>query len=125
RLEKAFHTPGVDPGMDALEAAGSRVSYSAPRIPIAWNVTGAVGGPGATDGSYWRRHARGSVHFTQGVAALAAQGFRHFLEVGPHPTLSPLISQAVEDAVAVPSLRRGGDAWRAAMEALAQLYVHG
>src|SRR5690606_31845288 len=36
RLEKAFHTPGVDPVMDALEAAGSRVSYSAPRIPIAW-----------------------------------------------------------------------------------------
>src|SRR5690606_15175590 len=53
------------------------------------------------------------------------QGFRFFLEVGPHPTLSPLVGQAVEDAVVVPSLRRGGDAWRDILAAAAQLYVHG
>lgn len=125
RLEQAFHSPGVEPVMDALEAAAARIEHAAPRIPIAWNVTGAAGGAGASNGAYWRRHARGSVHFTQGVRALADQGYRHFLEAGPHPTLSPLVGQAVEDAVVIPSMRRGGDSWRDMMDAAAQLYVYG
>ena len=125
RLDQAFHSPGVEPVMDALEAAASRVTHHAARIPIAWNVSGEIGAHPVDAGQYWRNHARQPVRFTQGVHALAAQGFRHFLEVGPHPTLSPLVSQAVDGAVVVASLRRGGEPWQDIAEAAAQLYVHG
>jgi len=125
RLDQAFHSPGVEPVMDALEAAAAGVTHDEPRLPIAWNVTGHTGAGGATSGAYWRLHAREAVRFTQGVQALAEQGFRHFLEIGPHPTLSPLVQQAVEDGVVIPSLRRGGEPWREILGAAGQLYVHG
>lgn len=125
RLDQAFHSPGVEPVMDALQAAAAGVTHYPPRIPMAWNVTGEVGGAASDAGQYWRNHARQPVRFTQGVRALAEQGFRCFLEVGPHPTLSPLVSQAVDGAIVVASQRRGGEPWQDIAEAAAQLYVHG
>lgn len=125
RLEQAFHSPGVEPVLNALRAAAEAVEHRPPRLPLAWNVTGTVGGAGARNGMYWSRHAREPVRFVQGVRAMEALGFRHFLEVGPHPTLSPLVQQALPDAVVVPSLRRGGDARQDLMEALARLHSEG
>jgi acyl transferase domain-containing protein/protein-L-isoaspartate O-methyltransferase len=127
RLARGFHSRSVEPMLDALESFALAIEHRAPTLPIAWNVTGTLGDATAPSGSYWRAHARGAVRFTQSVTALGAQGFRHFLEVGPHPTLTPLVGQALEteDPVLVPSLRRGSDAWRDMLEALGHLYVHG
>ncbi|MEO8804850.1 MAG: type I polyketide synthase [Burkholderiaceae bacterium] len=124
----AAHSPLVEPALDAMEACASSVPMRAPRIPVAWNVTGGVALPkGAPDASYWRRHLREPVRFAEGVATLYEDGYRVFLEVGPHPTLVALAQRSLpEDGpVLLTSLRRGKSDWREMMASLAQLHVHG
>jgi len=124
RLDRGFHSPRVEPILDRLNTFAATIPHHEPTLPIAWNVTGE---PGPISAGYWRDHARQPVRFLQGIRAIAGLGIRHFLEVGPHPTLSPLVAQTLEgaDPVLVASLRRGGDARTDALEAAARLWVAG
>lgn len=127
RLDRGFHSPRVEPILDELARVAGSVEYRAPSLPLAWNVTGTVSMTAPTAG-YWRDHARRPVRFMQGVRALADRGIRHFLEVGPHPALSPLVAQSLDGeagVVVVASQRRGGDALHDALEATGRLWVEG
>ena len=129
-VSHAFHSPLVDPMLDAFEAAASAVAHAAPRIAYASNLTGAIVQPGFTfDAGYWRRHAREAVRFADGISALYAQGHRVFLEIGPSATLLALGQRSVptggQDATWLASLRRGRDDWEQLGGALASLYVQG
>jgi microcystin synthetase protein McyG len=128
-ISLAAHSPLVEPAMDAMEACAARVPMLAPRIPVAWNVTGgeALPGGGAPDALYWRRHLREPVRFAEGIASLRAAGWRSFLEVGPHPTLTALAQQNLGEGEAelLWSLRRGQDDWQEMLGNLARLYVNG
>jgi microcystin synthetase protein McyG len=128
-ISLAAHSPLVEPAMDAMEACAARVPMQAPRIPVAWNVTGgdALPGGGAPDALYWRRHLREPVRFAEGIASLRAAGWRSFLEVGPHPTLTALAQQNLGEGEAelLWSLRRGQDDWQEMLGNLARLYVSG
>jgi acyl transferase domain-containing protein/SAM-dependent methyltransferase/acyl carrier protein len=121
----AAHSPWVEPALAGLEAAASRVTMQAPAIPVAWNVTGSALPNGAPDAAYWRRHLREPVRFADGLQWLEAQGFRHYIEVGPHPTLAALAERTLPDATFIASMRRGKDDWHVLMHALAAAYVHG
>jgi acyl transferase domain-containing protein/SAM-dependent methyltransferase/NADP-dependent 3-hydroxy acid dehydrogenase YdfG len=121
----AAHSPAVEPALAGLEAAAARVPMHAPAIPLAWNVTGAALPGGAPDPAYWRRHLREPVRFADGVRWLAGQGFRHFIEVGPHPTLAALAERNVPEITCIASMRRGKDDWDVLMHALAAAYVAG
>ena len=100
-----------------------------PSIPVAWNLTGGAlpngSAPDAVD--YWRRHMREPVRFADGVRGLYDDGFRIFLEVGPHPTLLALAQQSLpeEDSLFLSSMRRGRDDWNELLTSLADLHVHG
>ena len=61
------------------------------------------------------------------MQALAREGYRLFVEIGPSPTLCGMASNCLpQDAVVfLPSLRRGRDDWRQMLQTLATLYVHG
>lgn len=127
RLDKGFHSPRVAPIVDDLVRAARDIRHYPPELPLPWNVTGEVGRSVEPSPDYWGEHVRSPVRFVQGVHALAAEGFRCFLEVGPHPTLSPLVAQTLgsDGPILVPSLRRGGDAWQDILEAAARLHVAG
>jgi len=126
RLDKAFHSPGVAPILGPLRAAAERASHAPPRIPIAWNVTGQLGGVEAPRPDYWCDHAAKPVRFMQGIRSLATR-VRNFVEVGPHPTLSPLVAQTLDKsgAVVVPCQHRDADQRRALAETAARLWVRG
>ena len=127
-VSAASHSPLVGPAMDAMEACARTVEMRAPSIPIAWNVTGGALPSGSIpDPGYWRRHLREPVKFADGINHLHQQGYRTFLEVGPHPTLIALAQQCVadEEALFLPSLRREKDDWTEIFQSLAKLYVHG
>jgi microcystin synthetase protein McyG len=128
-ISLAAHSPLVAPALDEMEACAARVQMHPPRIPVAWNLTGGKALPagGAPDARYWRRHLREPVRFAAGIAQLHADGFRNFLEVGPHPTLIALAQQSLpEDSVCLTaSLRRGKDDWPEMLASVANLYVHG
>lgn len=124
----AAHSPLVAPALDAMEACAGSVAMKAPRIPVAWNVTGGAALPGAApDAHYWRRHLREPVRFAEGVASLYRDGYRVFLEVGPHPTLIALAQRSLPESgpLLLASLRRGKDDWSEMLASLAQLYVNG
>ncbi|HEX6042688.1 non-ribosomal peptide synthase/polyketide synthase, partial [Longimicrobium sp.] len=90
----AFHSPLMQPAGEALAALLRGMELRAPRIPFVSNVTGGWIRDGeATDPAYWVRHLCGTVRFGDGIQALAADGDRVMLEVGPGHALRALVSQ--------------------------------
>jgi acyl transferase domain-containing protein len=109
KVSHAFHSPLMEPMLDAFHAFANTVHFEAARLPLVSNLTGHVlpaGGQLLAD--YWRRHVREAVQFHAGMRALAEFGCRTFLEVGPHPTLVAMGKRCLRrmDATWLPSLRR-------------------
>ncbi len=128
KVALAAHSPLVEPQLDEMQSIAGAVAPRKPQIPVAWNLgVDALPGNAAPDARYWRRHMREPVHFAQGMQWLRDQGFKVFLEVGPHPTLCAL-AQRADDASGrrhIGSLRRGQEEWSELSAALAQLHVAG
>ena len=124
----AFHSPCLDPMLDAFEQRARNIDYSGPRIRLMSNLTGAPFPVGShPDAHYWRRHAREPVRFAACLDTLRAEGVTALVEVGPHPTLLALAERAAPGASwsAVASLRRGRDDRRSMLSGLAKLYALG
>ena len=127
-VSHAFHSPQLDPMLDALERRADNIAHALPRIPLLSNLTGA---PFPVDtspnGGYWRRHAREPVRFAACVDALRTAGVTELVEVGPHPTLLALAERAAPGApwASVSSLRKGRDDRREMLSSLATLYARG
>ncbi len=102
RISSGFHSPLVDPVLDAFEEAAGAAVYRAPDLPVISNLTGSVM-EAAPDAAYWRAHLRQGVRFADGMRALAGLGCGTYLEVGPHPVLLPMAQACL-----------GGDAGTAA-----------
>jgi acyl transferase domain-containing protein/surfactin synthase thioesterase subunit/acyl carrier protein len=124
-LANGFHSPLVEPMLDALEAAAREVAWAAPQMPFISNLTGTT--RATLDARYWRDHARFGVRFADGVRACAALGCDAFLEIGPGSTLLGVAAQvlAPEGRVFVQSLSRQKPDWQALQEALQALYLEG
>ncbi len=88
-------------------------------------VTGDWLDGAALDAEYWYTNLRETVRLEESVRALAAQGYRAFVEVSPHPVLVMPIGQTAEDAVALGSLRRDEGGLDRFALSLAEAYVHG
>ena len=93
---QAFHSPLVEPALDALEELFEGIEIAPPSLTtLVSNVTGRVVEPDEMlGGAYWRRHAREAVAFDLGVRALANLGVDLVVEVGPHAVLGPMLSLA-------------------------------
>jgi myxalamid-type polyketide synthase MxaE and MxaD len=97
-------------------------------LPIYSTVTGAAGRRGEYDAAYWGRNLRQPVLFAPALAALAADGFTAFLEIGSHPLLTVPIGQCLEgaeDIAILSTLRRDQPERQSLLRALAGLYVQG
>ncbi len=132
KTSHAFHSALLDPLLEDLEAAAGKISAQPPQLSLISNVTGSpVGSDEVLDGAYWRRHARQPVQFAASVAALAEAGVDLVVELGPHPTLVPMVSMGWPEEASAPapttvaSLMRGKDDSAQFMTALALLYVQG
>ncbi|WP_332108189.1 type I polyketide synthase [Phytohabitans suffuscus] len=109
RVSHAFHSPLMEPMLDAFRTAIRGLTFSAPRIPV-------VAGGDVTDPEYWVRHARGSVRFGDAVAALDGATF---LEIGPDGVLAALAGDGI------PTLRKDRDDEQTLLTALARLHTAG
>jgi len=110
----AFHTPLMEPAMDAFRDVLAQVRLRAPELPLAANLTGAWAADEVTDPEYWVRHSCEPVRFSDVVATLWEDPRRILLEVGPGQTLCGFALQhprARENpqAVALPSMRNRFD----------------
>jgi acyl transferase domain-containing protein/thioesterase domain-containing protein len=112
--------------------AGAWARSGTPR-PTVRRYSTALGDPreaAPCDTAYWAANLRNPVRFAQAVRAAAEDGHRVFVEVAPHATqLHPLTETlrdaGAEDALIVPTLRRGTDDALVFRTSLATLLVHG
>ncbi|WP_129674292.1 type I polyketide synthase [Candidatus Chloroploca sp. Khr17] len=123
----AAHSPLVEPILDAFERSAAEVRLSEPQIGLVSSLTGAMVDAAITSPRYWRRHLREPVRFATVFDTLYREGYRTFVEIGPHPTLLKLGQSGWPDAsgVWVPSLHRDTEPWAQILGGLAALAVAG
>ncbi|MET9864481.1 SDR family NAD(P)-dependent oxidoreductase, partial [Streptomyces smyrnaeus] len=145
RVSHAFHSPRLDPMLDAFRRVAQGLSYGPPRIPVVSDVTGRVAEPEElADPEYWVRHVRQPVRFLDGVRTLRAEGVTRFLELGPGPVLTAMTEACLAEeadgnggsdgngeqlggprALCAAVLRSGQDERHTLLDALAATHVHG
>ncbi|MFJ2095325.1 type I polyketide synthase [Streptomyces sp. NPDC087901] len=128
-VSHAFHSPLMEPMLDAFRDVAGRMTYHAPRLPVVSNVTGRLAGPDElTSAGYWVRHVREAVRFRDGVRTLHAEGVRVLIEIGPDAALTPMAADCLtpaDETLCVPVLRRARDEERTLITAVAQAHAHG
>lgn len=128
-VSHAFHSPLLEPMLDAFEQAAAAITAQAPRLPLISNLTGQPFADGvAPDAAYWRRHARQPVRFAEGIRALSDIGCDVFLEIGPSPVLIGMGRRCLPDHADLewlPSLKGGQADWQVLLSSLGRLYVRG
>jgi acyl transferase domain-containing protein len=94
RTSHAFHSAMMDPAVWPFINRVQEARLAPPRIPFLSNVTGTWITPdAATNPSYWGRHLRQTVRFSDGLQELLRDTRWILLEVGPGQTLGMLAKQ--------------------------------
>ncbi len=127
-VDYASHTGRVEPVRTAIldELDGVTTCPTS----VAWYST--VTGEPVTEeleADYWYTNLREPVRFAPTVARMAADGYRHFVELSPHPALLTALRTIGEDTdhdlVAIGSLRRDESGPACLDRAAAELHVQG
>lgn len=127
-VSHAFHSPLMEPILARFEQAAEAVRFAAPRIRLISNLTGRLAQAGEiTQPSYWRRHVRDAVRFSDGLRTLADTRPDICIEIGPRPTLLSLVSAALEarPPTLITSLRHGRPDRQQMLEGLSAVYLAG
>ncbi|MDT8912319.1 SDR family NAD(P)-dependent oxidoreductase [Amycolatopsis sp. PS_44_ISF1] len=128
-VSHAFHSPLVEPALDGFAAVLAELSFAPPTVPIVSNLSGKpVAAHEVTTPEYWLRHAREAVRFADGIAFLAGEGVRTFLELGPDRALTVMAAQCLDaetDVDCVAALRRDHRETGSLLAAVAAAHVRG
>ncbi|MEX2380900.1 MAG: SDR family NAD(P)-dependent oxidoreductase, partial [Opitutales bacterium] len=129
RVEVAYHSSRMDPIREEIVSSLAHIEPRQEKIPLYSTVAGGRLSGLQWGNEYWWRNVRHPVQFAQAVDALLFDGFRHFLEVGPHPVLGGAMKecflQAGVEGESVPSLRREEPELSRMRDALGKLYTLG
>ncbi|MEU1128103.1 acyltransferase domain-containing protein, partial [Streptomyces sp. NPDC005899] len=128
KVSHAFHSPHMDPVLDAFREVVAGLTCHAPRIPVVSDLTGAlVTAEELADPDYWVRHLRHTVRFADGVRTLKEEGVRAWVELGPAPVLAALAGAVLGEEASPPValLRPDHPETRTVAAALAHLALHG
>ncbi|MEW1693886.1 beta-ketoacyl synthase N-terminal-like domain-containing protein, partial [Streptomyces sp. NPDC091263] len=129
RVSHAFHSPLMEPMLDAFRETVAGLHIDEPAIQIVSDTTGALTEPGElASPDYWIRHVRHAVRFADGVRALDAAGVTRYLEIGPDAVLTALVHDILPDGAAsvrAAALRRGRPEAAGVLTAATELYSAG
>ncbi|GAB3109628.1 type I polyketide synthase [Streptomyces calidiresistens] len=129
RVEVPYHSHYMDPLRKDLEEALAGLAPSTATLPLYSTVTGSLTDGRAADARYWWQNVRATVLFAPAFRQMIADGFTHFVEIGPHPVLAgamtELLAEQQAEGVVVPSLRRDEPDDAVLLRSLGTLYSHG
>ncbi|MES4903299.1 SDR family NAD(P)-dependent oxidoreductase, partial [Streptomyces sp. NPDC000395] len=128
-VDYASHCPHIEAVEQELSSLLRGISPRAADIPFYSTVDNQWADTTGLDARYWYRNLRQPVRLADAVRALGAAGYRTYIEVGPHPTLTPAIQDTTEAdgaaATVVGSLRRGEDDARRILTSFALAHTRG
>jgi len=127
-VSHAFHSPLIEPMLERFGAVVAELELRPPSAAIVSDSSGELLSPEqATDPAYWVAHARQPVRFAATIGSLARLGATCFLEVGPGAALAAMVGEGLpaDEAVAIPSLRKGHSEPDSLLLALAAASVAG
>lgn len=126
-VSHAFHSPLMDPMLDAFGKIAREISFGPPAMDLISNLTGESIGSAILSSDYWMKHVRAPVRFAAGMEALYRKGYRVFVEIGPHPVLAGMAKAVLPDSACawLPSLQRGRPDWEQLLGSLGELYAKG
>ncbi|MBW5486658.1 SDR family NAD(P)-dependent oxidoreductase, partial [Streptomyces bambusae] len=125
-VSHAFHSPLMEPMLEAFREVAESLTYGAPSVPVVSNVTGEQ--IREFSAGYWVEHVRGAVRFGDGVRFLADQGVGHFLELGPQGVLAAMAGESLPEGfggLLTPVLRKDRPEPEAFLGALAEAWTRG
>ncbi|MDR0417069.1 MAG: acyltransferase domain-containing protein, partial [Propionibacteriaceae bacterium] len=109
-VDYASHSPDVESVRQTLAAGLGQVAAVSGRTPFYSTVEGGWADTASLDAGYWYRNLRQPVGFAPALRRLAEEGYDVFVEISPHPVLTPALQETVEavapEAVVTPTLRR-------------------
>ncbi|MEU6148382.1 type I polyketide synthase [Actinosynnema sp. NPDC047251] len=129
-VDVASHSPQVDEVLDDIRTALADVRPQPARLPFYSTVQSDPRAPISGDVEYWVANLRRPVRFADAVTAAAADGFRMYVEVSPHPLLSfplqqNLLASGEQHGVVLPTLLKEQDEQRAFARQLAAAHCAG
>jgi acyl transferase domain-containing protein len=128
-VSHAFHSPLMEPMLEAFEEVAKQLEYAEPQIPVLSNLTGEIlDSERATDPAYWVDQVRGAVRFADSVTSLDKQGTTTFIELGPDGVLSAMADSCLDEdsnAAQIPTMRSGRSEPAALSGTLASAHVNG
>ncbi|GGV69374.1 polyketide synthase [Streptomyces longisporoflavus] len=126
RVSHAFHSPLMEPMLDAFRRVVAGTTAHPPTLPIISTLTGQpVGAEELTSPEHWVQHVRRPVRFADGVTSLAAMGVTTMVEAGPGGVLSATGQDSAPEAAFVPTLRSERPEPESLALAAALLHVRG
>jgi acyl transferase domain-containing protein len=129
KADVASHSGQMECLLDELRAGLAHLNPRRGSIPLISTVYDAHVGGEELDAEYWARNLRQPVLQMNGIARLVAEGFKVFLEIGPHPIAVNALLETIRhygsDARAVASLRRNETERECLLKSLGALYASG
>ncbi|WP_346012029.1 type I polyketide synthase, partial [Streptomyces sp. SID3343] len=128
-VSHAFHSPRMEPILDAFHATAAAITYHPPRIPVISNSTGHIATHDElASPEYWVEHIRRPVRFMDGIRTAHGYGISHLLEIGPDAVLTAMAQDCLADTDHVlhtSTLRKNRPETHTLIAALARLHTHG
>ncbi|WP_010360984.1 type I polyketide synthase, partial [Streptomyces acidiscabies] len=125
----AGHSPQVDEIKAELIEALADIAPMEGTVAFYSTVTGELTDTRDLDAEYWYRNARETVRLAETTPVLATAGYEMFVEVSPHPVLTPSLEETLFEshpaAVVTGTLRRGENEPEQLLTALSTLHTHG
>lgn len=124
-----YHSPKMDPLKDELIASLAGLQPRPTAVPLYSTVVGGLCDGTRLAAPYWFDNIRNTVLFASAIDAMIRDGAGRFVEISPHPVLSPSVKECLDAAEApgttIPTLRRNQDEQALLLGTLARLFVSG
>ncbi|UXP34082.1 SDR family NAD(P)-dependent oxidoreductase [Reichenbachiella agarivorans] len=129
RVTVPFHSHHMEPLKDELISSLSQLQPSKAKIDLYSTVTGKMENGLHLVSEYWYDNVREPVYFSNALSEMVNDGYDIFIEIGPHPALSPgaeeVFSNKDSNASIFPSIKRMENEKIRFLQTLGSLYTKG